>query len=101
MSGNSNPYDPTKMFKDWIQKSGRAQTEFMKSFGSLMTSQDDQTFNPLETLKEVSEKHSDKLNLILCRTCLLCKVKAWKQCSTLVSNASFLHELGCLQNYFE
>ena len=56
MSGNSNPYDPTKMFKDWIQKSGRAQTEFMKSFGSLMTSQDDQTFNPLETLREVSEK---------------------------------------------
>jgi len=56
MSGNSNPYDPTKMFKDWIQKSGRAQTEFMKSFGSLMTSQDDQTFNPLETLREVSER---------------------------------------------
>ena len=56
MSGNSNPYDPTKMFKDWIQKSGRAQTEFMKGFGSLMTSQDDQTFNPLETLREVSEK---------------------------------------------
>ena len=56
MSGNSNPYDPTKMFKDWIQKSGRAQTEFMKSFGSLMTDQDTQTFNPLETLKEVSER---------------------------------------------
>ena len=36
MSGNSNQYDPTAMFKDWIQKSGRAQTEFMKSFGSLM-----------------------------------------------------------------
>ena len=56
MSGNSNPYDPTKMFKDWIQKSGRAQTEFMKSFGSLMDTQDSQTFNPLETLREVSEK---------------------------------------------
>ena len=56
MSGNSNPYDPTKMFKDWIQKSGRAQTEFMRSFGSLMTDQDNQTFNPLETLKEVSER---------------------------------------------
>ena len=56
MSGNSNPYDPTKMFKDWIQKSGRAQTEFMKSFGSLMTDQDTQTFNPLDTLKEVSER---------------------------------------------
>lgn len=56
MSGNSNPYDPTKMFKDWIQKSGRAQTEFMKSFGSLMNDQDTQTFNPLETLKEVSDR---------------------------------------------
>lgn len=56
MSGNSNPYDPTKMFKDWIQKSGRAQTEFMKSFGSLMNDQDTQTFNPLDTLKEVSER---------------------------------------------
>ena len=56
MNGNSNPYDPTKMFKDWIQKSGRAQTEFMKSFGSLMTDQDTQTFNPLETLKEVSDR---------------------------------------------
>ena len=56
MSGNSNPFDPTKMFKDWIQKSGRAQTEFMKSFGSLMNDQDTQTFNPLETLKEVSER---------------------------------------------
>ena len=56
MNGNSNPYDPTKMFKDWIQKSGRAQTEFVKSFGSLMTDQDTQTFNPLETLKEVSER---------------------------------------------
>ena len=39
MNGNRNPYDPTKMFKDWIQKSGRAQTEFMKNFGSLMTDQ--------------------------------------------------------------
>ena len=56
MNGNDNPYDPTKMFKAWIQKSGRAQTEFMKSFGSLMTDQDTQTFNPLETLKEVSER---------------------------------------------
>ena len=56
MNGNSNQYDPTTMFKDWIQKSGQAQTEFMKSFGSLMTNQSDQTFNPLETLRDVSEK---------------------------------------------
>ncbi len=55
MSGNQNPYDPSEMFKSWIQKSGRAQAEFMKNFGSLMTNQSSQKFNPLETLKGVSE----------------------------------------------
>ncbi|MGH1567317.1 MAG: AbrB/MazE/SpoVT family DNA-binding domain-containing protein [Nitrosopumilus sp.] len=55
MNGNSNQYNPTEMFKDWIQKNGRAQAEFMKSFGSLMTNQTSHTFNPLETLKDVSD----------------------------------------------
>ena len=55
MSGNQNQYDPTTMFKNWIQKSGQAQTEFMKNFGMLMSNQGNQTFNPLETLKEVSD----------------------------------------------
>ncbi|MFB5635852.1 MAG: AbrB/MazE/SpoVT family DNA-binding domain-containing protein [Nitrosopumilus sp.] len=55
MSGNQNLYDPSEMFKSWIQKSGRAQAEFIKNFGSLMTNQSGQTFNPLETLKGVSE----------------------------------------------
>jgi len=55
MSGNTNQYDPTVMFKDWIQKSGRAQSEFMKNFGALMTNQTSQTFNPLETLRGVSD----------------------------------------------
>ena len=55
MSGNNNPYDPAEMFKSWIQKSGNAQTEFMKNFGSLMTGQTSQTFNPLDTLKGVSD----------------------------------------------
>ncbi|MDH3192646.1 MAG: AbrB/MazE/SpoVT family DNA-binding domain-containing protein [Nitrosopumilus sp.] len=55
MTDNENLYDPTSMFKDWIQKGGRAQAEFMKSFGSLMTKQDSETFNPLETLKKVSD----------------------------------------------
>ncbi len=53
MSGNNNPYDPTEMFKAWIQKSGNAQTEFMKNFGSLMMTS--QTFNPLDTLKGVAD----------------------------------------------
>jgi len=55
MSGNQNLYDPSEMFKSWIQKSGRAQAEFMKNFGALMTNQPSQNFNPLETLKGVSE----------------------------------------------
>ena len=55
MSGNNYQYDPTEMFKDWIQKSGRAQAEFMKNFGSLMTNQTSQTFNPLDTLRKVSD----------------------------------------------
>jgi AbrB family looped-hinge helix DNA binding protein len=55
MNGNQNLYDPTEMFKSWIQKSGRAQAEFMKNFGSLMTNQTSQTFNPLEALRGVSD----------------------------------------------
>ena len=55
MNGNNYQYNPTEMFKDWIQKSGRAQAEFMKNFGSLMTNQTSQTFNPLDTLREVSD----------------------------------------------
>ena len=56
MTGNNNQYDPTTMFKDWIQKSGQSQAEFIKNFGSLMTNQSNQTFNPLETLRDVSDK---------------------------------------------
>jgi len=55
MSGNFSQYDPTSMFKEWIQKSGRAQAEFMKNFGSLMNNQSSNNFNPLETLKTVSD----------------------------------------------
>lgn len=56
VTGNNNQYDPTTMFKDWIQKSGQAQAEFIKNFGSLMTNQPNQAFNPLETLRDVSDK---------------------------------------------
>ena len=54
MNGNENLYDPSEMFKSWIQKSGQAQSEFIKNFGSLMNHQSNQTFNPLETLKGIS-----------------------------------------------
>ena len=56
MIGNSNQYNPTEMFKDWIQKSGRAQAEFIKNFCSLMTNQTSQTFNPLDTLRDVADR---------------------------------------------
>jgi len=55
MSGNNYQYDPTELFKEWIQKGGRAQAEFIKNFGSLMTNQTSQTFNPLDTLREFSD----------------------------------------------
>lgn len=55
MSGNYSQYDPSSMFKDWIQKSGRAQAEFMKNFGSMMNNQNSNNFNPLETLKTMSD----------------------------------------------
>ncbi|MDX1595955.1 MAG: AbrB/MazE/SpoVT family DNA-binding domain-containing protein [Nitrosopumilaceae archaeon] len=54
MSGNTNQYDPSEMFKEWIQKGGKAQAEFMKNFGTLMTNQTTQTFNPLETLRSMT-----------------------------------------------
>lgn len=55
MSGNTNQYDPSEMFKEWIQKGGRAQAEFMKNFGTLMANQTTQSFNPLETLRGMTE----------------------------------------------
>ena len=55
MTGNTNQYDPSTMFKEWIQKSGKAQAEFMKTFGAIM-GQQKQEFNPVETLKEMTGK---------------------------------------------
>jgi len=43
------------MFKEWIQKSGKSQMEFMKAFGDMM-SQQKQEFDPVETLKEIASK---------------------------------------------
>ena len=55
MTGNQNPYEPSEMFKSWIQKNGKAQAKFMENFGSLMNDQTSKTFNPLEALKGISE----------------------------------------------
>ena len=61
MTGNNNQYNPTEMFKDWIQKSGKAQAEFMRNFGSMISPQE-QKFDPLETLKEITNKASETGN---------------------------------------
>jgi hypothetical protein len=57
MNGNENQYNPATMFKEWIQKSGKAQMDFFKTFGEL-TSQQKGQFNPADTLKEIVEKNS-------------------------------------------
>ncbi len=59
MTGNTYQYDPSEMFKEWLQKGGKAQAEFMKAFGSMMTAQPNQNFDPLETLKEMSKKAAE------------------------------------------
>ena len=59
MTGNNNQYNPTEMFRDWIQKSGKAQADFMKTFGSLMTNQPSQTFDPMTTLQQITNKATE------------------------------------------
>ncbi len=59
MSGNQNQYNPTEMFNEWIRKSGKAQTEFIKNFGVFMGNQAPQEFDPLQALKDVTEKTTE------------------------------------------
>ena len=54
MSGNSYQNDPAEMFKEWVQRSGKAQMDFFKTFGDMMNKTNQ--VNPLETLKEMSDK---------------------------------------------
>ncbi|ABK77950.1 transcriptional regulator [Cenarchaeum symbiosum A] len=54
MIGNQNPFDPTETFRAWIQKSGAAQTEFMRNFASMMGGQTRESFDPLRTLTDMS-----------------------------------------------
>lgn len=55
MSSNSNQYDPTAMFMEWIQKGGKAQMDFMKIFGNMMNEQKP-GFDPTEALKEFANR---------------------------------------------
>ncbi len=56
MNGNNNQYNPTEMFKEWIQKSGKAQADFMKTFGSMITQYKPVGFEPVEALKDLINK---------------------------------------------
>ena len=53
MSGNENQYDPSKMFRDWIQQNGKAQSEFIENFGRLLSTR---PFDPVTTLRDISAK---------------------------------------------
>ncbi|MFZ0184278.1 MAG: AbrB/MazE/SpoVT family DNA-binding domain-containing protein [Nitrosotalea sp.] len=53
MNGNYNQPDPTTMFRDWIQQSGKAQMDFMRTFGDMMYR--NHQSNPLDTLKEMAD----------------------------------------------
>ena len=59
MAGNDYQYDPTQMFQDWIQKSGKAQSEFMKNFASMMMNKPEQEFDPLKALKDIGSKAAE------------------------------------------
>ena len=59
MSGNQYQYDPSEMFKEWIRKSGKAQTEFIKNFGVFMGNQPSEEFDPVQALKQVTEKATE------------------------------------------
>jgi AbrB family looped-hinge helix DNA binding protein len=59
MTGNQYQYDPSEMFKDWIRKSGKAQTEFIKNFATFMGNPAPQEFDPVQALKDVTEKTTE------------------------------------------
>lgn len=54
MTGNENQFEPAELFREWIQRSGKAQMDFIKTFGEMMSKSHQS--NPLEMLKEVSNK---------------------------------------------
>lgn len=67
MEGKANQYDPAEMFRDWIQKSGKAQQEFLKTFTSLMTPEQEkpQAFDPLTTLKGMVSNTGKAQNMFM------------------------------------
>ncbi len=65
MNGKQYQYDPQVMFKDWIQKSGSSQSEFIKNFSQMMGNNIPLEFDPLKTLNEITTKATETQNNIL------------------------------------
>jgi AbrB family looped-hinge helix DNA binding protein len=56
MTGSYDQPDPSVIFREWIQRSGKAQMDFMRTFGDMMNRSNQS--NPLDTLKELADKNS-------------------------------------------
>lgn len=54
MAGNTDQNNYAEMFQEWVQKGGKAQSEFIKALCSYMES--NQKFDPLQTIKELTAK---------------------------------------------
>ncbi|MEM2785749.1 MAG: AbrB/MazE/SpoVT family DNA-binding domain-containing protein [Candidatus Nitrosotenuis sp.] len=54
MVGNEDQTNYAEMFQQWVQKGGKAQTEFVKALCSYMES--NQKFDPLQTIKDLTAK---------------------------------------------
>ena len=59
MSGNTNQYDPVTMFQNWIRNNGNAQAQFVRNFANLMDVQTQEEFDPLATLREITDKTTE------------------------------------------
>ena len=57
MTGNYDQEEPSAMFREWIQRSGKAQLDFMRTFGEMMNRTNQS--NPLETLKDILENNTN------------------------------------------
>lgn len=57
MVANNDQSNYAEMFQEWVQKSGRAQNEFIKAFCSYM--ENNQKFDPLQSIREMTSKASE------------------------------------------
>jgi hypothetical protein len=63
MVANNDQSNYAEMFQEWMQKSGKAQNEFIKAFCSYM--ENNQKFDPLQSIKDMASKASEaQTNLV-------------------------------------